>query len=98
MEPLGAVASLIAIGQALAALPKIVNMLRSMADVKGELGALMNEVLPYILRNLLTLGYSCCFSWPLSEHYTHKSSEPQRNSAYHTELCQRRYQKKPCYY
>lgn len=45
MEPLGAVASLIAIGQALAALPRIVNMLRSMADVKGELATLMNEVL-----------------------------------------------------
>ncbi|KAK3320600.1 hypothetical protein B0T19DRAFT_430009 [Cercophora scortea] len=44
MDVVSAVASVIAIGQALGALPKIVDTLRSLAEVKGELAGLLNEL------------------------------------------------------
>ncbi|KAK3683416.1 hypothetical protein B0T22DRAFT_519327 [Podospora appendiculata] len=44
MDVLSAIASVIAIGQALQALPKIVDALRSLAEVKGELAGLLNEL------------------------------------------------------
>jgi hypothetical protein len=46
MEVVGAVASFIAIGQALAAVPKIVDALRSLSEMKNELISLINEVSP----------------------------------------------------
>lgn len=56
MEPLGAVASVIAIGQALTALPRIVEVLRSMANTKEELGALLNEVILSFLSSFIRVA------------------------------------------
>ncbi|KAI1379977.1 ankyrin [Hypoxylon crocopeplum] len=44
MEVVGAIASFVAIGQALAAIPKIIEALRSLVEVKQELLDLVNEV------------------------------------------------------
>ncbi|OTB07210.1 hypothetical protein M426DRAFT_8938 [Hypoxylon sp. CI-4A] len=43
-EVLGIVSSLIAIGQVLAGTPKIIGALRSLADMKSEMSALINEL------------------------------------------------------
>ena len=44
MEVVAAAASFIAIGQALGAVPQIIDALRSIRDVKSELASLINEV------------------------------------------------------
>jgi len=44
MEVIGAAASVIAIGQAVAAVPKIVRLLRSVPNAKIEVASLLNEV------------------------------------------------------
>lgn len=44
MEAIAAVASFIAIGQALAAIPKIIEVLRSLVEIRQEIIQLVNEV------------------------------------------------------
>ena len=44
MEAVGAVASLIAVGQAVAALPKIIHFFRALPEMNDELASLINEV------------------------------------------------------
>jgi hypothetical protein len=50
MEAVGAVASIIAIGQAAAAIPGIVSFFRSLPEVRNEAASLVNEVFltPYL--------------------------------------------------
>lgn len=45
MEVVGAVASFIAIGEAVAKLPKIVGFFRSLPEIQNEAASLANEVL-----------------------------------------------------
>ncbi len=44
MEVVGAAASVIAIGQALAAVPQIVNFFRHLPEIQNEAASLINEV------------------------------------------------------